>query len=290
MRLNLPRLLGAGRATAAQRRPAAPKFSCFRPSLETLEERTVMSAPMAMAPALGAALVAPQAAPQAAAPVVPISITGVSAQNGGLVANGLLGNIPFTAPLTLTPAVSSTATILNLHLGPIHLNLLGLHVDTSEICLAVTATQGSGNLLGNLLFNVAHLLDQGTSLGTVLSGLGSQLGSLESGLTGLLNGGLGALTAPTSVGAAPAQPPRTTNILHLSLGPVNLNLLGLGVTLDNCANPAGPVTLDISAQRGPGNLLGNLLSSVAHLLDRGLGVPAADAILTRVADEIFTLL
>ena len=31
-------------------------------------------------------------------------------------------------------------------------------------------------------------------------------------------------------------------------------------------------------------------TSVAHLLDRGLGVPAADAILTRVADEIFTLL
>jgi hypothetical protein len=47
---------------------------------------------------------------------------------------------------------------------------------------------------------------------------------------------------------------------------VDLNLLGLGVHLDNCAN--GPVNVDVSAQRGPGNLLGNLLSDVAHLLDR----------------------
>jgi hypothetical protein len=37
------------------------------------------------------------------------------------------------------------------------------------------------------------------------------------------------------------------------------------------------VTVDITAQRGAGNLLGNLLSSVAHLLDtpaflNGLGI------------------
>src|SRR5918999_810872 len=34
--------------------------------------------------------------------VVPITITGVSVVNGGLVANGLLGTTPFQAPITLT--------------------------------------------------------------------------------------------------------------------------------------------------------------------------------------------
>ena len=76
--------------------------------------------------------------------------------------------------------------------------------------------------------------------------------------------------------------------LHLSLGPVHLNLLGLNVDLDNCDD--GPVTVDITAQRGPGRLLGNLLSSVTHLLDgQGQGRPLANA-LNRVADAIGDIL
>lgn len=53
-------------------------------------------------------------------------------------------------------------------------------------------------------------------------------------------------------------------ILHLVLAPLDLNLLGLKVHLDR-------VVLDITAVSGPGNLLGNLLCSVAGLLDGGLG-------------------
>jgi hypothetical protein len=56
----------------------------------------------------------------------------------------------------------------------------------------------------------------------------------------------------------------TCEILHLELGPLDLNLLGLVVHLDQ-------VVLDIAAQPGPGNLLGNLLCSIAGLLDGGLG-------------------
>jgi hypothetical protein len=44
------------------------------------------------------------------------------------------------------------------------------------------------------------------------------------------------------------------------LGPLNLDLLGLQVFLDT-------VTLEITAEQGPGNLLGNLLCAVAGLLD-----------------------
>lgn len=53
------------------------------------------------------------------------------------------------------------------------------------------------------------------------------------------------------------------DVLHLVLGPLDLDLLGLQVHLDR-------VVLDIVAQPGPGNLLGNLLCAVAGLLDGGL--------------------
>jgi hypothetical protein len=50
-------------------------------------------------------------------------------------------------------------------------------------------------------------------------------------------------------------------ILHLELGPLDLDLLGLMIHLDK-------VVLDITAESGPGNLLGNLLCAIAGLLDQ----------------------
>ena len=52
----------------------------------------------------------------------------------------------------------------------------------------------------------------------------------------------------------------TCQILFLTLGPLDLNLLGLRVQLNQ-------VVLRITAIRGPGNLLGNLLCAVAGLLN-----------------------
>ena len=49
--------------------------------------------------------------------------------------------------------------VLNLVLGPIDLNLLGLRVATNEIRLLVEAIPGPGNLLGNLLCAVTNLLN-----------------------------------------------------------------------------------------------------------------------------------
>ena len=53
------------------------------------------------------------------------------------------------------------------------------------------------------------------------------------------------------------------NVLHLVLGPLDLDLLGLVVHLDR-------VVLDITAVPG-GGLLGDLLCAVANLLNGGLG-------------------
>jgi hypothetical protein len=78
--------------------------------------------------------------------------------------------------------------ILNLVLGPIHLNLLGLVIDTNQITLNITAVSGPGNLLGNLLCGISNLLNQGGLLGQIqnelssLTALLNQIGGILSGL------------------------------------------------------------------------------------------------------------
>jgi hypothetical protein len=52
-----------------------------------------------------------------------------------------------------------TCDILNLVLGPLDLNLLGLEVHLNRVVLDIVARRGAGNLLGNLLCAVAGLLD-----------------------------------------------------------------------------------------------------------------------------------
>jgi hypothetical protein len=106
-------------------------------------------------------------------------------QNGALAVQGLLSgscsvdgsvtNVPVTLPVA-TP--SPVCTILTLNLGPLHLDLLGLVIDLSPVTLVITAVPGPGNLLGNLLCAVAHLLDGGGSLSTVAKLLNAILGLL----------------------------------------------------------------------------------------------------------------
>jgi hypothetical protein len=59
-----------------------------------------------------------------------------------------------------------------------------------------------------------------------------------------------------------AQGIGTCDVLHLVLGPLDLDLLGLQVHLDK-------IVLDIVAATGAGNLLGNLLCAITGLLDGG---------------------
>ena len=81
--------------------------------------------------------------------------------------------------------------------------------------------------------------------------------------------------------ARTAQSRATCDILHLVLGPLDLDLLGLQVHLDR-------VVLDIVAVSGAGNLLGNLLCAVTGLLDGGLGGQLGR--LVRLLDRILDVL
>jgi len=173
-------------------------------------------------------------------------------------------------PLTLSASGGAVGCpVLNLQVGEIHLNLLGLNVDTSQVCLDITAQQGQ--LLGDLLCQLSTALAGGTPLLTFLNGLTAQnLASLLSGLTNILNNGplfanvLG--VSGTSAGAC--------DILNLALGPLDLNVFGLVVHGDNCNN--GPITIDITATDG---LLGNLLCNLNGLLSPG-GKGGASALLS----------
>lgn len=78
---------------------------------------------------------------------------------------------------------------------------------------------------------------------------------------------------------AAVAPGATCDILHLTLGPLDLNLLGLVVHLDQ-------VNLDVTAESGPGNLLGNLLCAVANLLNG----PNLAGLLQQLVDALNALL
>jgi len=279
-----------------------------RTMIEPLEDRQFFSAAPAVAGLdvplkTQTSIFADKIAKNGVSSMLPLQITSVAVQDGQLVAIGQIGSHTFDIPLTLTTTptgnegltAAATTDILHLQLGPIHLDLLGLKVDTSQICLDINAISGPGNLLGNLLTSVANLLNSGSPLGTILGNLtGTQLNQLLGGLTDLLNGVFGAILSPanvTGVSSAPAAAAPTAapvNILHLALGPVDLNLLGLQVGLDNCNN--GPVTVDITAQPGPGNLLGNLLGNVAHLLDNPSNPNALANLLGRISNILTGLL
>jgi hypothetical protein len=82
-------------------------------------------------------------------------------------------------------------------------------------------------------------------------------------LTGTVTNQAGAVDSVTQQVALPVDTAASSGscqILDLVLGPLDLDLLGLQVHLDR-------VHLNITAQQGPGNLLGNLLCAVAGLLD-----------------------
>ena len=96
-------------------------------------------------------------------------------------------------------------------------------------------------------------------------------------LTGILTDAAGIATSIVSNIALPVSIGATTcQILHVDIGPISLNLLGLQVNLSR-------IVLDVTAQTGAGNLLGNLLCAVAGLLNNPGG-------LARLLNQILGLL
>jgi hypothetical protein len=96
---------------------------------------------------------------------VPASLTGAGPASG--------------AKASQVPPIPGACQVLNLVLGPINLNLLGLSVRTNQINLRIDAVPGAGNLLGNLLCAVTNLLNPTGALGQLTGALNQLTAALN---------------------------------------------------------------------------------------------------------------
>ncbi len=112
--------------------------------------------------------------PQQASQDVSIPVKAVNAPGASTLGAGAKG-MP-------SAAAAGACDVLNLVLGPLDLNLLGLQVHLDKVVLDIIAQSGAGQLLGNLLCAVAGLLDGGP-----LGGLLTQLADLLNQILGALN-------------------------------------------------------------------------------------------------------
>jgi hypothetical protein len=139
------------------------------------------------------------------------------------------------------------------------------------VTAGVTGTLADGTGVVNGTFDVTRFVNDGGTLEAV----GTFTGTVTDA-DGNVTGGSETINLPVNL----AQSEGSCQILDLVLGPLDLDLLGLQVHLDT-------VHLNITAQQGPGNLLGNLLCAVAGLLDGPTGL---NAILTQIANLLNQLL
>ena len=102
-----------------------------------------------------------------------VTVTKFTNQGGTLIANGTatvtnaLGTDTQAFAVPVTQAAATGCQILDLVLGPLDLDLLGLVITLDTVHLNITAVPGAGNLLGNLLCAVAGLLDGPSPLGAI---------------------------------------------------------------------------------------------------------------------------
>lgn len=118
----------------------------------------------------------------------------------------------------------------------------------------LVGTVVNGNTITSSVLNVTGFANQGGTL--------TALGTVTTQLTNSLTGATQTVTQSVAVPVNLLGSTGSCQILDLVLGPINLNLLGLVVTTNQ-------IHLNITAQSGPGNLVGNLLCAVANLLNNG---------------------
>ena len=168
-----------------------------------------------------------------------------------------------------TPGAEGECDILNLALGPVSLDLLGLNVVLDDcaggpVTVDIVAVEGGG-LLGDLLCSIAGGLDSGLSLEELLPLLTEEeLATVTDGLVDVLNDLLGQLLDTGTVTTADhveSTQAHVCDILTLEI-PEGLHLTLLGLQVDTSG-----ICLDVFAEEGDGNLLGNLLCSLTNLLN-----------------------
>ena len=184
---------------------------------------------------------------------VRVDVSRFRATKSGPVADGVatatlrgLGGLPTTVKKkdTLAAAKSGKCTILTLTLDTLDLKLLGLDVHLDKVNLKVTGRR-SGGVLGSLFCSLAKAKVK-TARVAAATRINRQLRK-----TGTLRP-IG-LTVPVTAVASQAP---VCSVLELTLGPLNVNLLGLFIDLNK-------VHLTITADPA-GGVLGSLFCGLAH--------------------------
>jgi len=208
-----------------------------------------------------------------------ITVDDINTRLEQLLTN-LNNQIPGIPPANSPPVTLEPGQFLELTVPAIDLNLLGLLLKTSPITVDAFAETGNGNLLGNLLDSLLNTIDATPGNLTTLS---ANLNGVMSKVVGVLNAAdltvsqaavealpqvVQTLLSPILISPTPGA---TTQVLDLLIAspddtpPVQANLLGLVVTTSD-------IDAELWAQTGDGQILGNLLFNVSHLLDQGNGV------------------
>jgi len=148
----------------------------------------------------------------------------------------------------------------------------GLNHEITAPALVTGTTTVAGTFEGNL--HVSRFAVQGGQLVAI----GEVTGAVTDTDGAVLRTVSENVVLPVQTGASGAASPLaagTCDILSLVLGPLHLDLLGLVVDLNQ-------VVLNITAQSGAGNLLGNLLCAVAGLLDNSGPLTAIANLLNQI--------
>jgi hypothetical protein len=135
---------------------------------------------------------------------------------------------------------------------------------SKSLSLPVTGTGAAGTFVGTFQLQRFAVNDG------ALVAVGLLTGTLTNTTTGATTTIARSFALPAVVTQA------TCDILHVDIGPISIDLLGLQIDLSR-------IVLDITAQAGAGNLLGNLLCAVANLLNDPTGLAR---LLNQILDAI----
>ena len=160
--------------------------------------------------------------------------------------------------VTLRVAQNGGCQVLFLNLKKLDLSLLGLNIHLDEVKLQITG-RNKGGVLGKLFCKLSRADVKVSQRQKAARALTSKARKSRGRLVGF-----GAAVYPKST---TSQAQQTCQVLELTLGPLDLDLLGLVVNLNE-------VKLNITATRGAG-VLGDLFCQLADNNNAGTEQPPA---------------
>ncbi|HSV16127.1 MAG TPA: VCBS repeat-containing protein, partial [Tepidisphaeraceae bacterium] len=184
---------------------------------------------------------------------------------------------PGIPPATLPSAAPDPATVAEVTVPALNLDLLGMTLKTDPIFVGVAAHTGNGDLLGNVYTTLLNTL---TSSSADLGGVSNNVNALLAKVIGVFNASTLTLSASALSSLAPAyQTLASPTLINPTAGAtasiIDLGNAATGTNLPSSATMLGlagltsNIHLTLTARTGDGLVLGNMLYNLANLLNGG---------------------